>query len=221
MPSRALSRLPALVCAALLLASCAAARSPLAAWKERLFGTPDPPPVDAPASGVVLLSPGRPQRVLVDGAAPRREFPQGSSRYRLIELPRTYAHATLQVRVLARPRSEGRGNSVFRPIVYVLDDAEKVRATVEVRPLHLDIRPFRRTRLLACVPLEDVRRFAIATSPKRVGTSYETEVRDALKAPTRGGFHYRTDAVKVKLPYAETGELVLEVTEQDARGEGC
>lgn len=214
-------RIPALVCATLLLASCAVARSPLVEWKERLFGTPDPPPVDAPASGVILLSPGRPERLLIDGAAPKREFPQGTSRFRMIELPRTFAHATLQVRVLARARSRGRGNSVFRPVVYVLDDAEKVKDTVEVKPLHLDIRPFQRTRLLACVKLDDVRRFAIATTPKMVGKSYETEVRDSLKAPTRGGFYYRTDAVKVKLPYAATGELVLEITEQSRAGKGC
>lgn len=217
----AYSRILPIACTVFLLASCAAARSPLVAWKERLFGAPDPQLIDAPASGVILLSPNRPERLLVDGAAPKRKFPQGTSRYRLIELPRTFAHATLQVRVLARPRHQGRGNSVFRPIVYVLDDAEKVKKTTEVKPLHLDIRPFQRTRLLACVKLEDVRRFAIATTPKMVGKSYETEVRDSLKAPTKGGFYYRTDAVKVKLPYAETGELVLEITEQSAAGQGC
>jgi hypothetical protein len=214
------SRIFALACVA-LLTSCATVHGPLGAWKERLFGTPDPPPVDAPASGVILLAPGRPQRLLVDGAAPQRKFPKGASRYRMIELPRTYAHASLQVRVLARPRSEGRGNSVFRPIIYVVDDAEKVTDTIEVKPLHLDIRPFRRTRLLACIKLEDVRRFAVATTPKMVGKSYETEVRDSLRAPTRGGFYYRTDAVKVKLPYAATGELVLEVTGQSTAGKGC
>jgi hypothetical protein len=214
-------RVLALVCTAFLLASCAAARSPLIAWKERLFGTPDPPPVDAPASGVVVLSPGRPERLLVDGAAPKRKFPQGTSRYRVVELPRTFAHATLQVRVLARPRSRGRGNSVFRPVVYVLDDAEKVKDAVEVKPLHLDIRPFRRTRLLGCAMLEKVERFAVATEPGIVGKSYESEVRDAIKAPTQGGFYYATDAVKVKLPYAETGELTLEVTKEPAAGKGC
>jgi hypothetical protein len=46
-------------------------------------------------------------------------------------------------------------------------------------------------------------------------------VRDSLRAPTRGGFYYRTDAVKVKLPYAATGELVLEVTGQSTAGKGC
>ena len=64
-------------------------------------------------------------------------------------------------------------------------------------------------------------RFAVATEPGVVGKSYESEVRDAIKAPTQGGFYYATDAVKVKLPYADTGELTLEVTRESAPGKGC
>jgi hypothetical protein len=46
-------------------------------------------------------------------------------------------------------------------------------------------------------------------------------VRDAVKAPTQGGFYYTTDAVKTKLPFAATGDLVLEVTREAKAGEGC
>jgi hypothetical protein len=96
-----------------------------------------------------------------------------------------------------------------------------VRDTVEVKPLHLDIRPFRATRLLGCVTLDKTHRFAVGTASDVVGKSYESEVREAIKAPTQGGFYYATDAVKVKLPYAATGELILEVTSEPEAGKGC
>lgn len=110
---------------------------------------------------------------------------------------------------------------MFKPFLYTLNADDTVRDTVEVKPLHLDIRPFRRTRLLGCATLDKVVRFAVATEPGVVGKSYESEVRDAIKAPTQGGFYYATDAVKVKLPYADTGELTLEVTRESAPGKGC
>jgi hypothetical protein len=46
-------------------------------------------------------------------------------------------------------------------------------------------------------------------------------VRDSIKAPTQGGYYYATDAVKVKLPFAAMGEIVLEVTSEPAAGKGC
>lgn len=209
----------ALSCA--VLAGCATVTAPLSEWKNRLFGVEPAPVVAAPAHGVVVLAPNRPERIGVDDTAPERDFPKGRSHYRLVELPREFAHATLRVRVTARPRRHGRGHTVIKPVLYVLDDADAVRATREVKPLHLDIRPFRATRLLACVTLDKVRRFAVATLPSAVGKSYESEVRDAVKVPSKGGFYYATDAVKVKLPYAATGELVLEVTEEAESGKGC
>lgn len=227
-PARVIRRVPA---ALLLLAATAAschAANPLAVigetfsdWKDRLFGRHGPDVVEAPAEGPVALQPGHPQKLHVGEAAPTRMFPAGSSRYRVVELPATLAHAAVRVQVVAQSNPHGRGHVVFKPYLYVLDAAGEPRAPVEVKPLHLDIRPFRRTRLLGCVPLEDVRRFAVATSPAVVGKSYQSEVRDAVKAPTRGGFYYATDAVKVKLPYADTGVLVLEVTAADAAGKGC
>jgi hypothetical protein len=110
---------------------------------------------------------------------------------------------------------------VFKPYLYTLNADDTVRDTIEIKPLHLDIRPFRSTRLLGCATLDNVDRFAIATQPEVVGKSYESEVRDSIKAPTQGGYYYATDAVKVKLPYAETGELTLEVTKEPAPGKGC
>lgn len=194
-----------------------------AEWKERLFdrGQSAPEVKDAPDTGVVQLPPGQPLRVHIGSDAPRRDFPKGSSRYRLIELPEHLDRASVRLQVLARRNPEGRGKVVFKPLLYVLGDDDTVRAPIEVKPLNLDIRPFRRTRLLACVSLDQVRRFVVATTPDAIGKSYETEVRKAVKAPTKGGFYYATDAVKTSLPFAKTGEIIIEVTPEDGAGKGC
>jgi hypothetical protein len=170
-------------------------------WKERLFGKPHRA-VDAPTEGPIELVPGKAVRIRIGKKAPEREFPKGRSRYRIVELPEGLDHAALRVQVAALPRENAFGHEVFKP-------------------LHLDIRPFRRTRLLGCVTLEAAHRLAVATDPAIVGKSYESEVRDAIKAPTQGGFYYATDAVKVKLPYAASGEIVLEATKESAPGKGC
>jgi hypothetical protein len=189
-------------------------------WKDRLFGKPKPM-LEAPAEGAIALKPDHPTRFRIDKAAPEREFPKGKSRYRIVELPEDFDHAAVRVQITALPRENAFGHEVFKPFLYTLNADDTVRDTVEVKPLHLDIRPFRRTRLLGCATLDKVGRFAIATEPAVVGKSYESEVRDSIKAPTQGGFYYATDAVKVKLPYAETGELTLEVTKEPAAGKGC
>ncbi len=206
-----------------MLPACATVVTPLAEWKSRLFGSEPPPEpvINAPDRGVVVLANGRPERIDVGDSSPERTFPKGKSRYRLIELPRELAHASVRVRVIAEPNRHGRGHTVFKPFLYVVNDDDSVRATREVKPLHLDIRPFRTTRLLACVTLDKLRRFAVATSPAAVGKSYEGEVRDRVNAPSKGGFYYTTDAVKVKLPYAATGKLVIEVDEEEKKGAGC
>ena len=123
---------------------------------------------------------------------------------------------------MAVPNPHARGNSVFKPIIYVIGDDEQVRESQEAEPLLIDIQPFKRTRLLACVSLENVRRFAIATPAAAIDTFYETKSRSTLKAPkTSYGFYYSTEPVKVKLPYKATGEMVLEVTSEDTAGAGC
>ncbi len=192
-------------------------------WKTRLFGKEHPTPavVDAPVSGPVALQPDHPQKIRIGADAPEREFPQGKSRFRQIELPRELEHAALRVQVLAQRNQSGRGNVVFKPLLYVLDGDGKSRDAVEAKPLHLDIRPFRRTRLLGCVTLDHVQRFDIATAADSVGKSYESEVRDAVKVPTSGGFYYSSDAVKVRLPFAATGVLIIEVSAATATGKGC
>lgn len=192
-------------------------------WKARLFDrrTSRPGVEVAPESGVVKLSFGQPLRVHIGADAPRRDFPKGSSRYRLIELPRHLDRASVRLQVLAQHNPEGRGKIVFKPLLYVLGDDDTVRAPIEVKPLNLDIRPFRRTRLLACVSLDQVRRFVIATTPDAIGKSYETELREAVKAPTQGGFYYATDAVKTRLPFGKTGEVIIEVTPESAEDKGC
>lgn len=212
------------------LATCsiaAAAANPLTAigetfsdWKDRLFGKPKPV-LEAPAEGAIALKPDHVMRLRIDKTAPERDFPKGKSRYRVIALPEDFEHAAVRVQVTALPRENAFGHEVFKPFLYTLNADDTVRDTVEVKPLHLDIRPFKRTRLLGCTTLDKVDRFAVATEPDVVGKSYESEVRDAIKAPTQGGFYYATDAVKVKLPYADTGELTLEVTKEPAAGKGC
>jgi hypothetical protein len=219
-----------LALACILAAQPACAINPLRAigetfsdWKERLFSSESSKPrvIDAPSQGPIALQPEHPVRLAVMDDAPEREFPKGASRYRIIELPQELAHAALRVQVVAQRNDKGRGHTVFKPLFYVLDDDDKARAAVEAKPLHLDIRPFRRSRLLGCITLDKVRRFAVATSPEAVGKAYQSEVREAVKAPTKGGFYYSTDAVKLRLPYTATGVLVLEVTAEEAADTGC
>jgi len=192
-------------------------------WKQRLFGSGHPTPrvVDAPRTGLISMTPGHPQRLSIDAGAHERAFAKGSSRYREIDLPVELEHAAVRVQVIAESNPHGRGNAVFKPLLYVFEDGDSLRDAVEMKPLHLDMLPFRRTRLLGCVTLEKVKHFAVATSPEWVGKSYESEVRDAVNAPTPGGFYYTTDAVKAKLPYVDSGTLILEVSEAPAAGKGC
>ncbi|HEU4663914.1 MAG TPA: hypothetical protein VFS55_07775 [Dokdonella sp.] len=217
--------------ALLVLAACASAHAanPLSFvsetfgdWKDRLFGKPKRPvpEVKAPAIGPIPLAPGTRVRFGIDANAPSNDFSKGRSRYRVIELPEELEHAAVRVQVIARKNPAGHGNVVFKPLLYVIE-GDDFRAPVDVKPLHLDIRPFRRSRLLGCVTLDKVRRIAVATAPDAVGKSYESEVREAVRAPTPGGFYYTTDAVKTKLPFAATGELIFEVTREAKAGEGC
>ena len=216
--------------ACVLAAQPACAINPLRAigetfsdWKTRLFGSePDTPQViDAADREPIALHPGQLVRFGVGNDSPEREFAKGTSHYRIVELPQELAHAALRVQVVAQGKEKGRGSTVFKPLFYVLDDDDTARAPVEVKPLHVDIRPFRRTRLLGCVTLDKVRRFAVATTPEVVGKAYQSEVREAVKAPTKGGFYYSTDAVKLRMPYAATGMLILEITAEKAANTGC
>jgi hypothetical protein len=192
-------------------------------WKDRLFGSDHVAPalIDAPAQGPIAMQPGHPQRFAIDAKAPARDFAKGKSYYRVIELAQPLEHAAIRVQVIAQRKHEGRGHEVFKPLLYGLGDGDNARDPIEVKPLHVDIRPFRRTRLLGCVPMENVQRIAVATAADAIGKSYESDVRDAVKAPTPSGFYYTTDAVKVKLPYAATAVLILEITKENAAGKGC
>jgi hypothetical protein len=192
-------------------------------WKERLFGAPrtEIAEIRAPSEGPVPLPLGTRVRIDIDAHAPERAFAKGGSRYRIVELPEELEHAAVRVQVIAGHNPKGRGHAVFKPLLYVYGDGDEVRAPVVVKPLHLDIRPFRKSRLLGCVPLDKVHRMAIATAADAVGKSYQSEVREAIKAPTQYGFYYATDAVKVRLPYAATGSVILEVTKAEKSGAGC
>lgn len=217
------------IVASLTFVAHAAAANPLSAisetfseWKDRLFGSSkEVSIVDAPAEGAITLAPGKPVRVVIGKDTPERDFPKGKSRYRIVELPSDIEHAAVRVQIAALRREKGFGREVYKPFFYTLGDDDGVSNTIEVKPLHLDIRPFRRTRLLGCVTLEKAHRFALATQPDIVGKSYESEVRESVQAPTQGGFYYATDAVKVKLPWADSGELILEVTSEPKPGKGC
>ncbi|MFZ2236723.1 MAG: hypothetical protein WBP11_15550 [Dokdonella sp.] len=193
-------------------------------WRDRMFSVirDDEPLADANSNLPIVPTMNVPERFVISTQSPQRAFPEGESRYRLIELSRTYAHVAVRLRVMAVPNPDARGNSVFKPIIYVIGDDEQVRDSQEAEPLLIDIQPFKRTRLLACVSLENVRRFAIATPAAAVDTFYETKSRSKLEAPkTSYGFYYSTEPVKVKLPYKSTGEMVLEVTREERAGAGC
>lgn len=207
----------------LLAAPTAFAANPFVEWKERLFGArPSAPEIrDSPADGVIVLGIDRPERLRIGASTPTREFPQGKSRYREVELPRELENVAVRIQVIAERNDGGRGNTVFKPVLYLLNEDGSVRDSRPADPLYLDIRPFKPTRLLSCISLENVRRFALATTPEAVGKSYESKARDKLSAPTSGGFYYSTDPVKVKLPYAETGEMIIELTPENKDGGGC
>lgn len=206
-----------------LSAPTASASNPFVAWKERLFGArPVHSPVrESDADGVIVLGVDRPEHLRILGDSDQREFPEGKSRYRELELQREFEHVALRVQVIARSNPHGRGNAVFKPVIYLLDDRGEVRESKAVEPLYLDIRPFRPTRLLACVPLDKVRRFAVATPAAALGTSYESKARGKVSATSKGGFYYATDPIKVNLPYVETGDLIVEVVRAKHKGEGC
>ncbi len=193
-------------------------------WRDRMFSVigDDEPLTEANSNLPIVPTMNVPERFVISTQSPQRAFPQGESHYRLVELSRSFAHVAVRLRVMAVPNPDARGNSVFKPIIYVIGDDEQVRDSQDAEPLLIDIQPFKRTRLLACVSLENVRRFAIATPAAAVDTFYETKSRSTLKAPkTSYGFYYSTEPVKVKLPYKATGEMVLEVTTEDAAGAGC
>lgn len=204
-------------------AAPACAANPFVAWKERLFGArPAESPVrEAAGDGVVVLGMDRPEHLTIERDADQRTFPEGKSRFREVELSREFEHVALRVQVIAESNPHGRGNAVFKPIIYLLGDDGSVRESKLVEPLYLDIRPFQPTRLLACVPLDKVRKFAIATPAKAVGQVFDSKVRDKVKAPSKGGFYYATDPIKVYLPFVDTGEMIVEVIRAEKKGEGC
>lgn len=210
----------------LAIAACrsAIAANPFVQWRDRLFDvTPtDPPLANVGSDESLVLGWRRPQRFLIDGKSPEGDFPPtGRSHYRLIELPREVDHVAIRLQVLTTNQRGQRGNTMFKPIIHVWSDDGHPRPLIEVKPLLVDIRPFRRTRLLACITLDHVRRFAVATDPSLVGKYFESAVRDKVEAPTSYGFYYSTGPVKLNLPYALFGEMVIEATPEKKSGEGC
>ena len=201
----------------------ASAANPLTIWKERLFGRDGAEPLvhDAPDEGVVVLGLNRPERIHVDARNGSRKFPKGESHFREIELGREYEHVAVRVQVIATGNPKGRGNAVYKPILYVLDDDGKVREDKLIEPLHLDIRPFKPTRLLACVALDKVRRLVLATPNAALKKSFQSDSRSKLKASNKSAFYYSTDAVKVQMPFIDSGDIVLEVISATKKGEGC
>ncbi|KAB2900843.1 MAG: hypothetical protein F9K31_03780 [Dokdonella sp.] len=191
-------------------------------WKERLFGKGHPLPevVDAPATGAITLVPGQPLRIRIDAQAPQRDLAKGHSHYREVVLPQALAHASLRVQVVTQ-RQRKVGNTVFQPVLYLQGEDGALREPLVVKPLHLDIRPFRKSRLLGCVRLDDVRGFLLATDASVVGKSWEAQVREAIKAPSASGFYYATDAIKARLPFAATGQVILDISAEDDAGPTC
>jgi hypothetical protein len=199
--------------------SAAAAAGPIGWMREKLGGKSEPP-----KPGVVTAQPGaitllldQPTRLPVDASAPEAELPRGRSYFRRVELSKPVDEALIQVRVIAQDSDTTKHRTVFKPLFYLLDDEGNVRETIAVDPLKIDIRPFQPTALVGCVKVNKLSRFLVATTDKDVGKSYESDARSSVKAPSKGGFYYSTDAVNVKLPYAATGELVLTVSAPAAK----
>jgi len=210
------ARLPISLIACGLAAFAATAGAGPLDWMNRKLGRePDPPKTGVGKvrePGPIALLPEQPMRFPIDDTSPEAELPRGRSYFRRIELPKAVEDATVSVRVVAQDAPGGRGRTVFKPLFYVLDDEGNVRETISVDALALDIRPFQPTALVGCVRIKQLQRFLLATPEKDVGSAYESGARDSVKAASKGGFYYSTDAVKVKLPYAATGEVVLTVS---------
>ena len=45
--------------------------------------------------------------------------------------------------------------------------------------------------------------------------------RSKLKSSNKSAFYYSTDAVKVQMPFIDSGDIVLEVISATKKGEGC
>lgn len=201
---------------AFALSTSAKAANPFDWLQDKLRGTPAGEKAATAAElrdhGPISLKPGEPARFRIGDDAPDAELPKGHSRFRRVEVEGTVAKAHVRVAVLAQDAESGRARSVFKPVLYLLDEEGNVRKTVEFETLDLDMRAFKRTQLVGCVAADDVQRLLVATAADTVGKNYESGVRDAVKVPTQGSFFYSSsEAQKVKLPYAATGELVLEV----------
>lgn len=213
----------ALSIACLLLASGSASAGPLDWAKQKLgFGGEDKPkPGVVPAqSGAITLLLDQPTRLPVDDSAPSAELPKGRSYFRRVELVKPVDEARIDIRVIAQDSAKTKSRTVFKPLFYVLDDEGNVRETVSADALKIDIRPFQPTALVGCIRVKQLQRFLVATTEKDVGQAYESGARDSVKAASKGGFYYSTDAVKVKLPYAATGEMVLTVS-QSGKDKDC
>jgi hypothetical protein len=202
-----------------LLGSTAAVAGPISWAREKLGGKPE-----QPKPGVVTAQPGaitllldQPTRLPVDATAPEAELPRGRSYFRRVELSKPVDEALIHVRVIAQDSASGKNRTVFKPLFYLLDDEGNVRETVAVDALNIDIRPFQPTALVGCVKVRQLSRFLVATTEKEIGKAYESGSRSSVKASSSGGFYYSTEAVKVKLPYAATGELVLTVSAPSAK----
>ena len=195
------------------LVATAAQAGPIDWVQRKLGGKPEAPKTGVvnARQGAITVLPDQPVRVPIDYTSPEAELPRGRSYFRRIELPKPVENATVSVRVVAQESDGGRGHTVFKPLLYVLDDEGNVREIVGVDGLKVDIRPFQPTELLGCAQVKNLQRFLVATTEKDVGASFESGARSSVSAPTKGGFYYSTDEVKLKLPYAATGEVVLTV----------
>jgi hypothetical protein len=172
--------------------------------------------------GPISLKPGEPVRFLVGDDSPDAELPKGHSHFRRVEMQGSVAKAHVRVTVLAQDAESGRTRSVFKPVLYLLDEEGNVRKTVEFESLEPDLRAFKRTQLVGCATADDVQRLLVATPADAVGKNYESAARDAVKAPTQSGFFYSsTEGSKLKLPYAATGELVLDVIPAESDKRPC
>lgn len=219
MPVVLVRRTCILVC--LLAVSAVAGAGPIRWAREKLVGEDKPKPgvVEARPGAVTLLV-DQPTRLSIDDAAPTAELPKGRSYFRRVELNKPVDEAQVDIRVIAQDSAQSRHRTVFKPLFYVLDDEGNVRETIAADALKIDIRPFQPTALVGCIRIKQLQRFLLATPEKDVGTSYESGARDSVKAASKGGFYYATDAVKVKLPYAATGEVVLTVSAA-AKNKNC
>lgn len=182
-------------------------------WFRDLFREPKSVPVKISSvnEAPIALRPGKALQLRLDSLAPEFEFADGASRYRRITLTRPLDKAVIRFRVLTQHHEASPRFTALAPELHILNDSGLIRESMPVRPLKLNIAPFRPAELRGCLQVDHLRSFLLAADTDQVDRRYRYNARTRSASYPQRGF-YRSDApINVSLTYAGVGELVLRV----------